>query len=54
VGIEQAKGVLMAQHNLTADEAFQLLVSRSQNTNTKLRDIARSLLDSLHHPAQSS
>jgi GAF domain-containing protein len=50
--IEQAKGVLMAQQAITADEAFQQLVRRSQDTNTKLREIARSLLDSLHHPAQ--
>lgn len=48
--IEQAKGMLMAQHTISADEAFQRLVRRSQDTNTKLRDVARSLLSSLRHP----
>jgi GAF domain-containing protein len=52
--IEQAKGVLMAQHAITADEAFQRLVSRSQDTNTKLRDVALSLLASLRRSAPSS
>ncbi|WP_329245858.1 ANTAR domain-containing protein [Actinoallomurus sp. NBC_01490] len=45
--IEQTKGVLMAQHGITADEAFQRLVRRSQDTNTKLRDVARAVLDGL-------
>jgi GAF domain-containing protein len=46
--IEQAKGVLMAQRSITADEAFEWLVHESQRTNTKLRDVASSLLESLH------
>jgi GAF domain-containing protein len=45
--IDQAKGVLMARHGITADKAFEMLVIRSQRTNTKLRDIARDLLKSL-------
>jgi GAF domain-containing protein len=45
--IEQAKGVLMVQHGVTADRAFEMLVRRSQNDNIKLREIARSLLDSV-------
>ncbi|GAB2803398.1 GAF and ANTAR domain-containing protein [Actinoallomurus bryophytorum] len=44
--IEQAKGLLMAQHSITADEAFAMLSQQSQNTNAKLRDVARSILDS--------
>jgi GAF domain-containing protein len=51
--IEQAKGVLMAQHAITADEAFRRLARRSQETNTKLRDVARSLLDSLQDRERS-
>ena len=47
--IEQAKGVLMAQQAITADKAFEWLVQESQQTNTKLRDVASSLLESLHH-----
>jgi GAF domain-containing protein len=45
--IDQAKGVLMAQHAVTAEEAFSILVLRSQRTNTKLRDVARDLLRSV-------
>ncbi|MCE7003513.1 GAF and ANTAR domain-containing protein [Kibdelosporangium philippinense] len=45
--IEQAKGVLMAVHGITADEAFDRLVSQSQHTNTKLVMVARELLASL-------
>jgi len=52
--IEQAKGALMVRHAITADEAFQRLVDESQATNTKLRDVARALLDSLRRSAESS
>jgi GAF domain-containing protein len=38
--IEQAKGILMAAHRCTPDEAFTLLRQRSQVANRKLRDIA--------------
>jgi AmiR/NasT family two-component response regulator len=44
----------MARHAITADEAFQRLARESQDTNTKVRDVARSLLDSLHRSAESS
>ncbi|MGX1811478.1 PAS and ANTAR domain-containing protein [Nocardia sp. NPDC055321] len=42
--IEQAKGVLMVMYSVTADQAFDVLRWRSQETNTKLRDLARKLL----------
>lgn len=45
--IDQAKGVLMAVHTCTADEAFSMLVQRSQHENVKLRDVARNLLDTV-------
>jgi AmiR/NasT family two-component response regulator len=38
--IEQAKGVLMAQRHVDADQAFELLREASQRYNRKLRDIA--------------
>jgi len=41
--IEQAKGILMERHKLTADRAFTLLTRASQQTNTKLRDVAEEL-----------
>lgn len=48
--IEQAKGVLMALHRISADEAFQRLVELSQNSNTKLRELSSQLLASLRSP----
>jgi hypothetical protein len=39
--IGQAKGVLMAQLDLTAEAAFELLRTTSQRHNAKVRDIAR-------------
>jgi AmiR/NasT family two-component response regulator len=38
--IGQAKGVLMERHGIGADEAFERLVRLSQDTNTKLHDVA--------------
>nr|WP_042192111.1 GAF and ANTAR domain-containing protein [Kibdelosporangium sp. MJ126-NF4]CEL20495.1 GAF domain-containing protein [Kibdelosporangium sp. MJ126-NF4]CTQ97719.1 GAF domain-containing protein [Kibdelosporangium sp. MJ126-NF4] len=45
--IEQAKGVLMAVHGVSSDDAFARLVDQSQHTNTKLVVVARELLSSL-------
>lgn len=42
--IEQAKGILMAAHQISAGDAFDLLRTRSQNTNTKLHDIAATFI----------
>jgi GAF domain-containing protein len=42
--IDQAKGILMERHKLTADQAFQLLARASMTTNLKLRDIAENLV----------
>jgi GAF domain-containing protein len=41
--IGQAKGILMNQFKLTADQAFQVLVRASTRTNRKLSDIAEEL-----------
>ena len=38
--IGTAIGILMANHRLLAAQAFQLLVSASQHSNRKLRDVA--------------
>ncbi|WP_410631108.1 ANTAR domain-containing protein [Amycolatopsis sp. cmx-4-83] len=38
--IDQAKGIIMALHRITADQAFDLLVAQSQQQNVKLRDVA--------------
>lgn len=45
--IDQAKGVLMAVHSCSADEAFAMLVERSQHENTKLRAVASKLIESV-------
>jgi GAF domain-containing protein len=42
--IEQAKGVLMAEHHVDADEAFGLLRTRSTRTNVKLRTVAEQIV----------
>ena len=42
--IEQAKGILMERHKLTADQAFRLLSNASMHTNRKVRDIAEDLV----------
>jgi GAF domain-containing protein len=42
--IEQAKGILMERHKLTAEQAFRLLTESSMQTNRKLRDIAEDLV----------
>jgi GAF domain-containing protein len=43
--IDMAKGMLMAQHGCTAEEAFTILSHASQRSNRKLRDIARAMVD---------
>ncbi|MGI5506284.1 ANTAR domain-containing protein [Lentzea sp. CA-135723] len=48
--IDQAKGVLMAVHACTADEAFAKLVHSSQRDNVKLRVVAANLLASVARP----
>ena len=45
--IDHAIGVLMALHGLDPDAAFALMVKTSQQTNTKLRDVAQQLLDKI-------
>jgi GAF domain-containing protein len=44
--IEQAKGVLMAQRHVDADQAFEILREASQRYNRKLRDIAIGIVES--------
>ena len=44
--IEQAKGVLMAQRHVDAEQAFEILREASQRYNRKLRDIAVGIVGS--------
>ncbi len=43
--IEQAKGVIMAQRHVDAEQAFEILREASQRYNRKLRDIAVGIVD---------
>jgi GAF domain-containing protein len=43
--IEQAKGILMERHRMTADAAFTVLSHASQRSNMKLRDVADRLVE---------
>ncbi|CAM5629312.1 transcription antitermination regulator [Streptomyces pilosus] len=39
--IGEAMGILMGRHHITEDQAFDILRTQSQRTNTKLREVAR-------------
>jgi hypothetical protein len=43
--IEQAKGVMMAVYRVSPDQAFRVLQWRSQETNVKLRMLAKQLIE---------
>lgn len=54
--IEQAKGVLMLVYRVNAQAAFEILMWRSQQTNTKLRALASQVvaeLDTLQYEPDS-
>jgi len=38
--IDQAKGILMAVHQISSDAAFEMLRTQSQHSNVKLREVA--------------
>ena len=42
--IEQAKGILIERHKLTAGQAFRLLADASMHSNRKVRDLAEELV----------
>ena len=44
--IGQAKGMLMERHRVSSDRAFELISRISQNSNRKLHDVARELVES--------
>jgi GAF domain-containing protein len=43
--IDQAKGILMGRHGLSAEDAFDLLAEQSQHSNRKVREIAQEMVD---------
>jgi AmiR/NasT family two-component response regulator len=44
--IGQAIGILMERYQMNDDRAFAFLVRASSQTNTKLRDVAKEVVDS--------
>jgi len=48
--IGQAQGILMERERITADEAFDVLRRASQHLNIKLRDVARTLVETGERP----
>ncbi|WP_067865800.1 PAS and ANTAR domain-containing protein [Nocardia shimofusensis] len=52
--IEQAKGAVMAMYGVSAEQAFNVLSWRSQETNTKLRVLAGKLVAALREFAGGS
>lgn len=43
--IDQAKGILMSRNRVTSDQAFAQLVASSRRSNTKVRDVARVVVE---------
>lgn len=52
--IGQAKGMLMAQHNITGQRAFDMLVRASQDANIKLTEVAAWLVAEHDQPGHGS
>jgi len=48
--IDIAVGIVMAQNRCSQEAAVEILTEASSNSNTKLRDIAKSLVDSVGGP----
>ncbi|QNE16831.1 GAF and ANTAR domain-containing protein [Kribbella qitaiheensis] len=50
--VGQAMGILMERFDVDGDRAFAILRRYSQDTNTKLRDVAQQLIDTRRLPAE--
>lgn len=50
--IDQAKGALMLIYGVSSEQAFDVLVWRSQETNTKLRTVAEHLIEAMRTDLQ--
>jgi AmiR/NasT family two-component response regulator len=48
--VGQAMGILMERFDVDDDRAFAILKRYSQDTNTKLRDVAQQLIDTRKLP----
>jgi GAF domain-containing protein len=52
--IEQAKGILMGAEGFDEDAAFEVLVRASQREHTKLREVARRIVDNAINGSRSA
>jgi putative methionine-R-sulfoxide reductase with GAF domain len=52
--IERAKGIVMARFRCSDDDAFARIAKESQNTNTKLRDVAQAIIASVVDDSQQT
>jgi GAF domain-containing protein len=52
--IEQAKGILMGARRCSPEEAFDILVRLSQDSNRKLREVAQALVDEARSAGEGS
>jgi hypothetical protein len=52
--IGRAEGILMERQRITAEQAFDLLREASQHLNTKLRDVARHVVETGEVPGSPS
>jgi AmiR/NasT family two-component response regulator len=43
--IDQAKGMLVAEHGCSPDEAFEMISHASQRENRKVRDVAQAMVN---------
>ena len=48
--IGQAEGILIERERISSDDAFDILRRASQHLNVKLREIARSLVETGERP----
>jgi transcriptional regulator with GAF, ATPase, and Fis domain len=51
--VGMASGILMERHKISADEAFATLVKASQDSNIKLREIARRVVETGESPCRA-
>ena len=50
--VGQAMGILMERYQINGDQAFAILRRYSQDTNTKLRDVAQQLIENRALPGR--
>jgi hypothetical protein len=52
--IGEAVGILMERHRISADDAFERLVTASQNSHVKLRELARRVTETGEEPEDAA